>query len=112
MISGLIRFAASHMSWMSGTQLSRVFAVSAPIVPPVVSPMCGTRTSAPAPAIASASPTSKTYGAVEEILLARKPDQVDLEAVAHPGLLEVRPERALEQPDRGEVLDAAEPDAA
>ena len=33
----------------------RVFAVEAPIAPPVVSPMCGTSTSAPASVIATAS---------------------------------------------------------
>ena len=62
--SGLTSRAASCIAWISGTQSSSVFAVSAPIEPPVVSPMCGTSTSAPASAIATASSTVKTYGAV------------------------------------------------
>ena len=57
-------FAASHIAWTSSTDSSSVFAVEAPIAPPVVSPMCGTSTSAPASVIATASSGVKTYGAV------------------------------------------------
>src|SRR5581483_3118753 len=65
-MSGLTRFAASCMSWINGTHSSSVFAVDAPIAPPVVSPMCGTSTSAPAAAMASACSASNTYGAVRK----------------------------------------------
>ena len=44
----------------------------------------------------------------EEVLLAGEADHVDLEPVAHARLLEVLPDRAVEQADGGEVLDAAE----
>src|ERR687895_296173 len=62
--SGLTATAASRIAWISSTHSSSVSAVSAPIVPFVVSPMCGTSTSAPARVIASADSGSNTYGAV------------------------------------------------
>ena len=65
-MSGLTRFAASCIAWISGTHCSSVFAVDAPIAPPVVRPMWGTSTSAPASAIAVASSSVKTYGAVRK----------------------------------------------
>src|SRR6478735_5799289 len=46
----------------------------------------------------------------EHVLGACEPDEVDLEAVAHPGLLEVLPERAVEEPHGREVLHARESD--
>src|SRR5258708_2898990 len=57
MTSGLTATAASRIAWMSRTQSSSVLAVRAPIVPLVVSPMCGTSTSAPARAPAPARDT-------------------------------------------------------
>src|SRR4051794_17110327 len=59
-ICGLTAAAASRIAWIGGTHSSSVLAVSAPIAPPVVSPLCGTRTSAPASALAAASSTEKT----------------------------------------------------
>ena len=56
--------AASRIACTRPTHSSSVSAVRAPIVPDVVSPMCGTRTSAPARAIAAACSASKTYGQV------------------------------------------------
>ena len=56
--------AASRIAWTSSTDSSSVFAVEAPIAPPVVRPMCGTRMSAPASVIATASSGVNTYGAV------------------------------------------------
>ena len=44
-------------------------------------------------------------------LLVRAGDQVDLEPVAHAGLLEVRAEDAVDQADGREVLHAGEADA-
>ena len=55
------------------TQSSSVRAVRAPMLPLVVSPMCGTSTSAPARVIASADATSNTYGAVSSPRSAAKP---------------------------------------
>src|SRR5579871_2903018 len=63
-ISGFTAFAASCIAWISGTHSSSVLAVDAPIAPPVVSPMCGTSTSAPARAMSAACSGSNTYGAV------------------------------------------------
>ena len=59
-MSGFTRFAASCIAWIAARASSSVIAVAAPIVPPVVRPMCGTSTSAPASAIAVASLGSKT----------------------------------------------------
>ena len=64
MTSGSTSIAASRMAWISSTHWSSVLAVCAPIDPFVVSPMWGTRTSAPASVIAAACSGSKTYGAV------------------------------------------------
>src|SRR5215217_50340 len=62
--SSRTRMAASRMAWISAAQSSSVFAVTAPIVPFVVRPMCGTSTSAPASVMATALSGSNTYGAV------------------------------------------------
>src|SRR4029079_17191845 len=48
----------------------------------------------------------------EHVLLVGEADHLDLEPVAHAGLLEVLPERPVEEADGREVLHAAEPDAA
>jgi hypothetical protein len=53
--------------------------VVAPIEPFVVSPMCGTRMSAPARAMSRAWPASNTYGA--QVALVGQPDHVDLQVV-------------------------------
>ena len=58
--SGLTALAASPQACTSATHSSSDFAVSAPIEPPVVRPMCGTITSAPAAAIAAASSSLNT----------------------------------------------------
>src|SRR5215208_466357 len=48
----------------------------------------------------------------EEFALVSEPDHLDLEAEAHPRLLESAADRAVEKADGGEVLDAAEADPA
>src|SRR5919198_864262 len=63
-MSGLTSRAASPSACTRSTASSSVTPVWAPIAPPVVSPMCGTSTSAPASAIIRASSGVKTYGAV------------------------------------------------
>jgi hypothetical protein len=47
-------------------------------------------------------------GRGEQVALVGHPDHVDLQSVAHPGLLQVGPEHTVDQPDGGEVLNAAE----
>ena len=44
----------------------------------------------------------------EQIELVRRPDHLDLERIAHAGLLEVQAEDPVDEPDRREVLDARE----
>jgi len=46
----------------------------------------------------------------EQVHLMREADHVDLEAVAHAGLLEVGAEHAVDEADGGEVLDSGEAD--
>ena len=72
--------------------------------------MCGTSTSAPASAIARASSGVNTYGAVSRSSSRAARIISTSSAVAHPGLLEVLPEGAVEQADGREVLDAGEAD--
>ena len=89
------------------THSSSVCAVCAPIVPFVVRPMCGTSTSAPARGHRRGlRRRSKTYGAVSRPSSRGQADHLDLERVAHAGLLEVGAEGAVDQPDRREVLHA------
>src|ERR687897_506253 len=51
-------------------------------------------------------------GSREEPERPRLSDHLDLEVVSHPRLLEVRAEGPVDQPDRGEVLNAREPRVA
>ena len=59
-MSGLTSRAASPQACTRATASSSEMPEREPMVPPVVRPMCGTRTSAPACAIARASSSSKT----------------------------------------------------
>ena len=59
-MSGFTAFAASASACTRFAASASVSAVFAPMVPFVVSPMCGISTSAPAAAIASASSSVKT----------------------------------------------------
>ena len=48
-------------------------------------------------------------GRGEQVELMGGRDAIDLQGEAHARLFEVRPEEAVDQPDRREVLDAGEP---
>ena len=48
----------------------------------------------------------------QQVQLAREPDDVDFELIAHAGLLERLPHVAVEEADRREVLDAGEAERA
>ena len=48
----------------------------------------------------------KDIGTGEQIQLPRLADEINLKAVAHPGLFQVGAEEAIDQPDGREVLDA------
>ena len=68
--------------------------------------------SAPASAIAARVVLAEHVRRGEQVERARRADQLDLVRVAHPGLLEVRAEHAVDDADGGKVLDAREAELA
>ena len=103
--------AAAAMASITGTQSSSVLAVSAPIEPPVVSPMWATMMSAPASVMARGLVGVEDVGRGQQVQLARQRDHLDLEAVAHAGLFEVLARNVPSiRPTVGKFCTPAKPD--
>ena len=96
------------MAWTSSTDSSSVFAVSAPIVPDVVEPHVGDEDVGAGLRHRASVLGREDIRRSQEIELAGCPDQLDLESIPHPCLLEVGAEGAVDQADGREVLDAGE----
>ena len=96
------------MASIAATQSSSDFAEVAPMAPPVVTPMWATMMSAPARVMARGLVGVEDVGRGQEVERVGGGDHVDLEAVAHAGLLEGGAHGAVEEADGREVLHAGE----
>lgn len=95
MFSGRTQIAASAIRSISSTHRSRDFAEAAPTVPPTLTPICATITSAPARTIASASAGLEHVGRRQEVRFVCHGDHVDFEVKTESGLLEARAHDAV-----------------
>ena len=106
------RFAAAAQASIFGTQPSSVSAVSAPMLPPVVRPEVADDDVGAGARHRLRLFLVEDVGRGEEVQLVGGADHVDLEPVAHAGLLEVGAEDAVDEAHGGEVLHAGEAELA